>query len=97
MRVVVVGAGLAGLVAARELAADHEIVVLDKGRSVGGRLATRRIGDARLDHGAQFFTVRSEAFRSQVDEWLSRDVARVWCHGFAGARTVIRAMSGRRA
>jgi renalase len=85
MRIVVVGAGLAGLVAARELAAgSHEVLVLDKGRSVGGRLATRRIGAARLDHGAQFFTVRGDAFRAQADDWLERDVARVWCHGFHG-------------
>lgn len=84
MRVVVVGAGVAGLVAARALAADQDVVVLDKGRSVGGRLATRRIGDAVLDHGAQFFTVRTDAFRTQVADWLERDVASVWCHGFSG-------------
>lgn len=83
MRVAVVGAGLAGLVAARQLATDHEVVVLDKGRSVGGRLATRRIGGATFDHGAQFFTVRGDAFRAQVDDWLDRSIARVWCHGFA--------------
>lgn len=83
MRVVVVGAGLAGLTAATSLAAEHEVLVLDKGRSVGGRLATRRIGGATLDHGAQFFTVRGPAFRDQVDDWLERDVARIWCHGFA--------------
>jgi predicted NAD/FAD-dependent oxidoreductase len=86
MRVVVVGAGLAGLVAARSLADHHDVLVLDKGRSVGGRLATRRMGDARLDHGAQFFTVRGDAFRVQVDDWVERDVARVWCHGFAGSQ-----------
>ena len=40
--------------------------VLDKGRSPGGRLATRRIGAATLDHGAQFFTVRSERFAALV-------------------------------
>lgn len=83
MRVVVVGGGLSGLVAARRLAGEHQVIVLDKGRSVGGRLATRRIGTARLDHGAQFFTVRTPEFQGQVDDWLARDVARVWCHGFA--------------
>ncbi len=82
MRVAVVGAGLSGLVAARELVRGHEVVVFDKGRSVGGRLATRRIGAATLDHGAQFFTVRGDAFRAQVDDWLDRGLARIWCHGF---------------
>ena len=44
MRVVVIGAGIAGLVAARELSAnDVTVQLVDKGRSVGGRLATRRI------------------------------------------------------
>jgi predicted NAD/FAD-dependent oxidoreductase len=84
MRVAVVGAGLAGLVAARSLAADHDVVVFDKGRSVGGRLATRRIGAATLDHGAQFFTVRGDRLRQQADDWLDRGLAHVWCHGFAG-------------
>ncbi|MFK8025783.1 MAG: NAD(P)/FAD-dependent oxidoreductase [Ilumatobacter sp.] len=83
MKVVIVGAGLAGLVAAEALgAAGVEVTVVDKGRSVGGRLATRRIGDARLDHGAQFFTVRSPAFQRRVDDWVDRGVARVWNHGF---------------
>ncbi len=84
MRVAVVGAGVAGLIAARDLARRHDVVVLDKGRSVGGRLATRRIGDAVVDHGAQFFTVRGEAFARQTDDWSARGIARVWCHGFAG-------------
>lgn len=85
MKVVIIGAGLAGLVAARQLAVDHEVIVVDKGRSVGGRMATRRMGDAVLDHGAQFFTVRGPAFRSQVDDWVDRGLAHVWCHGFDGS------------
>lgn len=83
MKVVVVGAGLSGLVAARRVASEHDVVVLDKGRSVGGRLATRRIGEAVLDHGAQFFTVRGDEFRSQVDDWIARGLVHVWCHGFS--------------
>ena len=63
MNVVVIGAGLSGLIAAQSLQAHgHKLLVVDKGRSPGGRLATRRIGPATLDHGAQFFTVRSEEF-----------------------------------
>ena len=81
--VVVVGAGLAGLAAASRLeAGGRRVVVLDKGRSVGGRLATRRVEGAVLDHGAQFFTVRSPAFRGEVDRWLATGVVHEWCRGF---------------
>lgn len=53
------GAGMAGLTAAAELQrAGCRGLVLDKGRGVGGRLASRRIGGASFDHGAQFITAR---------------------------------------
>ena len=50
---VVIGAGIAGAVAAR-LLADHgfDVVVLDKGRRVGGRTSRRRVDDVVLTHGA---------------------------------------------
>lgn len=86
----VVGAGISGLLAARELReAGVEVTVLDKGRGVGGRMATRRFGDsadsndgAVFDHGAQFFTVRGERFGSLVDGWLSDGAAAEWSRGF---------------
>jgi len=60
---VVVGAGIAGLCAARALVgAGRRILVLDKGRGVGGRMATRRLAGAVADHGAQFFRARGPAF-----------------------------------
>ena len=83
MRVVIVGAGICGLVAGRRLAeSGADVVVVDKGRSVGGRLATRRIGTATVDHGAQFFTVRTPAFQRQVDDWVDRGLVAIWSHGF---------------
>ena len=81
--VIVVGAGLCGLAAARALQADGiRAAALDKGRSVGGRLATRRILDARLDHGAQFFTQRGPEMEALVAELDGAGILRTWCHGF---------------
>lgn len=40
-KIAIVGAGLAGLSAAKELESSAEVTVFDKSRGVGGRLATR--------------------------------------------------------
>jgi hypothetical protein len=80
----VIGAGLGGLAFAGDTAAaGHRVVVLDKGRGVGGRAATRRWNDdLRVDHGAQFFTARGARFRAFVEAALGDGWLRVWSHGF---------------
>lgn len=83
-RVVVVGAGAAGLTAARHLCETHDVVVIDKGRGVGGRMATRRIGDATFDHGAQFLTTHHEDFATRVQHWCDVGVAQPWYRGQVG-------------
>ena len=81
--VLIIGAGLAGLKAARDLqAAGRRVLVLDKGRGVGGRAATRRWDGVPVDHGAQFFTARSDEFRAQVADWQARGVCFEWARGF---------------
>lgn len=53
MRVAIVGAGVSGLAAGRALKqAGATVVLYDKARGVGGRLATRRVGDFTFDTGA---------------------------------------------
>ena len=41
-------------------------------------MATRRMSGARLDHGAQFFTVRDSRFQEYVDDWLKRGLVHEW-------------------
>ena len=81
---IVVGAGLSGLVAARTLQdAGVRVTVLEKEEKVGGRMRTDLVDDGVFDHGAQFFTVRSERFEEMVEIWISVGVAEEWTRGFA--------------
>ncbi|MDP2800379.1 MAG: FAD-dependent oxidoreductase [Phreatobacter sp.] len=75
----VVGAGIAGIAAARRLvAAGYRVTVLDKSRGIGGRMATRRAGDFQFDHGAQFFTARGAAFSDAVAALVASGQAAFW-------------------
>jgi len=84
VEVVVVGSGMAGLTTARRLVdAGHRVVVVDKGRRPGGRMATADLGGGALaDHGAQFWTVRSPELAAERDRWLADGTVREWCRGF---------------
>lgn len=76
---------MAGLSAASALRqAGRKVLVLDKGRGVGGRLATRRAEGAVFDHGAQFVTARTTRWRALIDQWSKDGVATEWCRGFSG-------------
>ncbi len=77
--IAVIGAGIAGLTAARTLgAAGRTVVVFDKGRGVGGRLSTRRTEHGPFDHGAQYVTARDPEFRAAVDGWTAAGVVARW-------------------
>ncbi|MES2639393.1 MAG: FAD-dependent oxidoreductase [Myxococcota bacterium] len=66
--IVVIGAGPAGLVCAGALArAGAEVVVLDKGRGVGGRCATRRVEGQPVDHGLCFLHGTDAGFLAAID------------------------------
>ena len=66
-RYAVVGAGLAGLAAARTLvAAGLAVDLFEKSRGSGGRIATRRALGTTFDHGAQYVTVRDPAFAAAL-------------------------------
>lgn len=83
MDFLVIGAGLAGLAFARDAtAAGASVRLLDKGRGVGGRMATRRIDNLRVDHGAQYFTARSERLKAEADAAIAEGWLQIWARSF---------------
>ena len=87
MTIGIIGAGICGLMAARELKQNgHTIWLLEKSRGVGGRMATRRIevenATAVFDHGAQFFTARHTEFSALINEMREANIARQWFRGY---------------
>lgn len=96
--ITIIGAGMAGLACARHLArAGHAPLVLDKGRGIGGRMATRRVtlaeGEISFDHGAQYLTARNQGFAADLHDLGSACSA--WDDGSNAPRLVgVPGMSG---
>lgn len=79
MKIIIIGAGIAGLSAAKVLVEKgHEVTILDKGRGVGGRMSTRTIENAKADHGAQYFSVKSAEFQLLIAVLQTENIAKEW-------------------
>lgn len=76
--IAIIGAGLAGLTLARRLAPLASVTLFEKSRGLGGRMANRRRGDFAFDHGAQYFTARSEGFKAVVTKALAAGSLATW-------------------
>lgn len=90
MRIAVVGAGIAGLSAARALKdRGHEAIVFERSPAPGGRVATRQVRHLEMprglagaalafDHGAQYFTVRDRRFSELAAGWERDRIIARW-------------------
>ena len=76
--IAIIGAGLAGLTLARELSPVADITLYEKARGLGGRMSTRRNDTHQWDHGAQFFTARSQAFKAILAPLMSSGTVVEW-------------------
>lgn len=76
--VAIVGAGLAGLSLGHWLLGKKQTVLIEKSRGVGGRLATRRLGDVSIDHGAQVLPSLPGDLHTEA---LNAGVLKKWADG----------------
>jgi predicted NAD/FAD-dependent oxidoreductase len=88
--VVVIGAGMSGIACARALQAEGVAVrLIDKGRGIGGRIATRRTAVAgntiTFDHGVQYLD-QSEGAAAIAE--LGKGAVDAWHLGDGTSRTV---------
>ncbi len=75
--------GVAGLACARRITDAHlDLRLFDKGRSRGGRFATRRVEtprvEARFDRGALNISARDPAFDRLMEDFASAVAAAPW-------------------
>ena len=81
---IVIGGGITGLITATILQRKGiEVTVLDKGRGIGGRLATKRIDrdeptEAVFDYGTQYFSVEHPKLKPWIDDWLKQGIIKEW-------------------
>lgn len=77
--VAIIGAGLAGLACARQVSKSGKaVVIFDKARGPGGRLASRRRLSTTFDIGAQFLTASQPAFSKQLSQWEQAGCLASW-------------------
>ncbi len=84
--VAVIGAGMAGLTCAQQLAqTGYRVVVLEKSRGLGGRMATRRLHNTWADHGVRYLELKPHQppeFRQLVQTLLARGIILPWAQRF---------------
>lgn len=74
----VIGAGISGLVLARELRDVAAVTVFEKSRGPGGRMSTRHQDGIDFDHGAQYFTARGRRFKKYLQPHLTSGAVAIW-------------------
>lgn len=76
MRMAIIGTGLAGLACAQTVAARGvEVVLFDKSRGFGGRVASRRREGVCFDHGLPAFDPAPDVLFADLSEWAGGMVA----------------------
>lgn len=76
---VIIGGGICGLTLANKLSAAKDFaLVIEKSKGAGGRMATRRDGEAVYDHGAAFYTHSEDYPNVWHTRWQNIGKSKAW-------------------
>ena len=87
MKIGIIGCGISGVSAARRMFLGNtempiEITLFDKGRSVAGRLSTKRVEKGgrnySFDYGGQYWTISQPEFAAVNEELIKKDIVEEW-------------------
>ena len=81
--IAIIGNGLSALTLAHALKDVAAITLFEKSRGFGGRMATRRAAPFSFDHGAQFFSVKTDIFQTFLRPLINSGIVKVWHARFA--------------
>lgn len=76
--IAIIGAGISGLILAKELQEKGLVTIFEKARGVGGRMSTRYADPFYFDHGAQCFTARTKEFQQFLEPYIQKGLIREW-------------------
>lgn len=77
-KIAVIGSGLAAITFARKMKKHAKVTLFEKARGVSGRMSTRRADPYHFDHGAQFFTAKTEEFQSFIAPLIDKNIIEIW-------------------
>ncbi len=79
MTAAVIGAGMAGVTIAHQLAGQGmEVTLFDKSKGTGGRMSSRSWQGGWIDHGAPYFAARTEEFAGYLQAQVPSTVCQPW-------------------
>ena len=75
----IVGSGISGATIANLLSKKHSVDLYDKANGPGGRSAFKRLNkDEGFDHGTQYISPKSSAFKRFIKELIKKRVLKIW-------------------
>jgi len=80
----IIGASISGLIAGKRLAdAGHDVTIIEKNRSLGGRLSTIELDGMNMDVGISHFEGTSKTFNTFIDDLKTQGIVKDWTDEFS--------------